>query len=824
MEEDFEISESNIHFDFKGFIVKIFSYWYLFVISILIGLSIAYLINVRKQPIYQVKSLITIKDDQNPFFTTNTSLSFNWGGVSDKVNTVVTTLRTRTHNEKVVTRLHYYIQYLVDGKYQMRDAYGKVPFIAIEDSLQSQLIGRPLTITFLNDDTFELSLNFGEEEPPGNLSFYNYHTKKQERFYFEKDDYKATFRASEYVDSPFFKGRILRNTQPVVVGKPYYIRFNNYYSTVKRFQSINVNPESKGSSILNLSLNGNNKEKLVDYLNTTVQVLSEDMLNRKNLFATKTIRFIDSSLAQKSKELKSVEEELNQFKINNDIIDLTSESSEIRGRLTNLDLEQNVIQRQLDYYKRLEDYLRSRQNYTEVPAPSVAGIDEPSISSAVGKILALSEQRSKYSYSIKSGAPIFDDIDRQINATKEVLLENIESSKKILREQISTVRQNVAELEKEIRKLPKEQQDLLKIERRYTINEETYSLFLNKRNEAGLIKAANVSDVQIIDKAMDTGGGQIGPNTQLNYVMALLLGSFVPLVFVFLLVFLDNKINNPKDINKLSPIPILGVVGKSKSKGNLAVFGKPRSAIAESFRGLRTSMQFIFKQQHIQGNKTILITSSVSGEGKTFTAINLASVFSMSGKKTLLIGLDLRKPKIFEDFDITNEIGVVNYLIDQNSIEDITQATKFDNLDIIVSGPVPPNPSELLMTDKMDVLFNTLRDKYDCIIMDTPPIGLVSDALNLGKYADASIYLLRQNYTKKAMLSVINERHDKGEIKNISFILNYFQHKAKYGYGYGYGYSYGYGYGPYGKGYLQHEKKRPLWKKILLKLKKTFNV
>jgi capsular exopolysaccharide synthesis family protein len=822
MDEDFEISESNAYFDFKGFIVKIFSYWYLFVISILIGLSIAYFINVRKQPIYQIESLITIKDDQNPFFTSNTSLTFNWGGVSDKVNTTVTTLKTRTHNQKVVDRLGYYIQYFEDGKYQMEDAYGRVPFIAVEDSLQPQLMGRKMTVTFLDENTFELSLTF-EDEEPGNLNYFNYSSKEQERKYSDKTNYKATFKTSEYIDSPYFKGQILRNTIPVLEGKPYYFQFNNYYSTVKQFQDINVSPENKGSSILKLSLNGNNKEKLVDYLNTTVYVLSEDMLNRKNLFATKTIRFIDSSLTEKSKELKSVEEELNQFKISNDIIDLTAESSEIRQRLTNLDLEKNEIQRQLDYYNRLESYLRNRQNYTDVPAPSVAGIDEPSISAAVGKIVALSEQRSKYAYSLKTDAPVFDDIDRQIDANKSVLLENIDSSKEILQEQLSTVRQNEAELERQIRKLPKEQQDLLKIERRYTISEETYSLFLSKRNEAGLIKAANVSDVQIIDKAMDTGGGKIGPNTQLNYVMALLIGSFVPLVFVFLLVFLDNKINNPKDIGKLSPIPILGVVGKSKTSSNLAVFSKPRSAIAESFRGLRTSMQFIFKQKHIQGNKTILITSSISGEGKTFTGINMASVFSMSGKKTLLIGLDLRKPKIFEDFEITNDIGVVNYLIDQNSIEDITQTTKYDNLDVIVSGPVPPNPSELLMSDKMDVLFKTLKEKYDCIIMDTPPIGLVSDALNLGKYADASLYLLRQNYTKKAMLSVINEKYEKGEVKNISFVLNYFQHKAKYGYGYNYGYGYGYGYGRYGNGYLQHENKQSLRKRIKRKLKKIFN-
>lgn len=823
MEGNFEINESTEYFDFKGLFAKILSYWYVFAISITLGLSIAYLVNLISQPVYKIESLITIKDDQNPFFSSNTSLTFNWGGVSDKVNTTITTLKTRTHNEKVVDRLKYYIQYFEEGKYQKEDAYGRMPFIVMEDSLQPQLIGREIAITFLDNKKFELTINF-EDEEPGQLDFFNYSTKELLNIDSKKVNYTKLFSISDYVNTPYFKGNIYRTNYPLIENKPYYFQFNNSYSVVKKFQDLDVMPETKGSSILKLSLSGHNKKKLVDYLNTTIQVLSEDMLNRKNLFATKTIRFIDSSLAEKSKELKSVEDELNQFKINNDIIDLTAESSEIRKRLSSLDLEKNDIRRQIDYYNRLENYLRNRKDYADVPAPSVAGIEEPSISSAVGKIVALSQQRSKYAYSLKKDAPVFNDIDRQINATKSVLLENIESSKAILQEQNLTVQNNILGLENQIRKLPKEQQDLLNIERRYTISEETYSLFLSKRNEASLVKAANVSDVHIIDEAMDTGGGKIGPNTKLNYIMALLVGMFLPLIFVFMLVFLDNKINNPKDINRLSPIPILGVVGKSKSRNNLAVLSKPRSVIAESFRGLRTSVQFILKQNQIQGNKTLLLTSSVSGEGKTFTAINLASVFSMSGKKTLLLGLDLRKPKIFEDFNLTNEIGVANYLIDQNSIEDITQTTNYKNLDVIVSGPVPPNPSELLMSDKMDSLISILKEKYDCIIMDTPPIGLVSDALNLNKYTDATLYLIRQNYTKKAMLSIINEKYEKGEVKNISFVLNYFQHKAKYGYGSNYGYGYGYGYGSYGNGYLIDEANNSTLKRIKRKIKNIFDV
>ncbi|HBC04549.1 MAG TPA: sugar transporter, partial [Aequorivita sp.] len=289
-------------------------------------------------------------------------------------------------------------------------------------------------------------------------------------------------------------------------GTPYYIVFRNYDGIVKRYLGVRVDPESKGSSVLRMRLTGNNKAQLVDYLNTSVEVLSEDMLERKNLFATKTIKFIDSSLAIKSAELSTVEDELNQFKNKNAIFNLESEGSEINAKLNELDLRKESINRELNYYNTLQDYLINRSDYRDVPAPSVAGISEASVVSGVGKIVALAEERNKLQYSFKEGAPIFNDIDRQIDAVKTVLLENIRSSKSLKNQELTSINRDIGRYEGEIRKLPKEQQDLLNIERRYNLSQGTYNLFLAKRSEAGLVKAANVSDVMVIDSAKDTGG------------------------------------------------------------------------------------------------------------------------------------------------------------------------------------------------------------------------------------------------------------------------------------------------------------------------------
>jgi capsular exopolysaccharide synthesis family protein len=236
--------------------------------------------------------------------------------------------------------------------------------------------------------------------------------------------------------------------------------------------------------------------------------------------------------------------------------------------------------------------------------------------------------------------------------------------------------------------------------------------------------------------------------------------------------------------------------------------------VAESFRAVRSNIQFLFDRKIKDASKTVVVTSSVSGEGKTFISINMATVFALGGKKTILVGLDLRKPKIFGDFNLTNEIGVVNYLIDEKNISEIIQKSKIPNLDVITSGPIPPNPSELLINSATEELIAKLKEDYEYIILDTPPIGLVSDALELLKYADATIYVLRQDYSKKGMLKIINEKYKKDSISKVSIVLNDFKIKTKYGYGYGY--SYGYGYGKYSNGYSDDEKKS-FFKKLFTK-------
>ena len=809
--KDFSSFETQNNFDFKGFLIKILSYWKLFLLSLLIAFTIAYQVNVRKEKIYGVESQINIKEENNPFFTSTTSLVFNWGGTSDKVQAVETILKSRSHNESVVRKLHFYIQYLKKEKYNYQDVYGSVPFMVNCENSKGQILNVLIKIKFLNQTNYEISIPFEGEI----LTLFNYSDNSSRLLNSPETDFVGNYKIGEQVSLPYLNWKLELTDFPLdYVGKEFFVKFNDFDKTVSTYKNIDISPvDPKGGSLLKLGLQGTNKALLVDFLNTTVVVLRKNELDSKNEFAKNTIHFIDSTLVVMEKQLKTSENDLDEFRRGKNIVEIESGGAPIAAKLSELDNERDVINRKIAYYNRLNSYLKNSTDYSKLPAPAVAAIDDPNIIMGVSKLISLSVERAAMSYTTKQ-QKFYKDFDNQMEAIKNVLFENIVSAKVGIISDLSVVNKNIVETESLLMQLPEDQQALLKIKRKYDLNDAVYNTFLQKRSEADIVRAANVSDIQSIDPAKDTGGGLLGPKTSVNYILALFLGFLIPLLVVFVLTLLDNSILNTADIQKLTNIPIIGVTGLSQSVSNLLVFENSKSAIAESFRAIRSSLQFLYKNQNVDGAKTLMITSSISGEGKSFTAVNIATVFALSEKKTVIVVMDLRKPKVVDDFNLSNEIGVVNYLIGQKSIDEVIQKTQVPFLDIISSGPIPPNPAELLLGDRMNDLFAELKSKYDYIIIDTPPIGLVSDALAINQFSDVVLYIVRQKRTKKSMLTVVNEKYKNKELNSVCIILNGFENKAKYGYGYGYG------YGGYSDGYYQEEKPLTFMQKIQKKFKK----
>lgn len=815
--EKFDVDDMK-SFDVKDYVLKVISHWKLFLFMLFLGLIIAFFVNKHKQRIYSLDSLIVVKEEQNPLFTSSTNIAFNWGGPSDKVETIINVLKSRSHNEKVVKKLKYYIDYLQQGDYRLEDVYGKVPFEIVLDSSSYNIAGVPIRLSYGNDGQVTVSVEFEEDE----YKLVNYNNDKTKSFAPKEKSFSRKVSLVEQVALPFCHFKIITTDASELLGKEYFIRFNSFNNVVRSFQGIDAKTKTKGTSLIALSLKGTNKKKIEDYINATVEVLDKDQQDQKIQYAIRTKEYIDQVFDSAAINLNNIEKELGEYRRKNNAYDLSTEGQTLFVEFSQLDKQKQLTKERLVYFNNLESYLNSNSEVTsDIPAPANLSLEDVNITKNLGQLMELSKEKKALSQTVTSDYPKLKTLNDRIKITREVVLENLKNLKSETNATLSSIASRMGNYNARLKKLPKKEQGLLTLKRTQGITAANYEYLKQKQYEAGTAIAANVSDIKILDKAKDVGQVPISPNTKFNYLIAAMLSFGLPFLYILIKEALNNKILTVEELEKLFEIPVLGVIGSSKLDTYLAVFNSPKSSMAESFRALRSNIQFLFKES--KGAKTLVVTSSVSGEGKTLTSINMATVFAMSKKKTILLGLDLRKPKLHKDFDIDNEVGIVNYLIGQKEKTDIIKQTKIPNLDIITSGPVPPNPSELLLSMQTNDLMDYLKENYDYIVIDTPPVGLVADAIELFKYADATMYIVRQDYTQKGMPKMIDDKYRSGELKNISFVLNDFSMSKGYGYGYGYGYggyNYGYGYGGYGKydnGYHINTQQIPWYKRIFKK-------
>ena len=505
---------------------------------------------------------------------------FNWGGTSDQVQTISTTLQSRSHNELVVDKLQYYISYLAQGQYNLVDAYGAVPFYVAIDKNKNQLSGTPIGIKFLSETEYQVSIPFAENS----VSLISYLDNSYSNTAVVPGDFVQTYKVGEQVSLPFLNWKLqIKDAPGWYKGNEYFVQFNDFDGTVSNYRGVNVRSDDKGGSIITLEMQGTNKARMVEYLNATVKMLIKRQLDSKNQFATNTIQFIDSTLIAMESQLKETTNELKSFRNGKNIYDIEEGGGKFSGQMLEFDVKKDEITRKMAYYNSLKAYLKNSVDYAKLPAPSVAGIDDPNVVMNVSKLISLSTHRSEMAYAVKS-EKIFRDFDNQMEAIKKVLLENISTAKTALQYDLALVTNKISAAENTMKQLPEDQQELIKIKRKYDLSDNIYSTFLQKRSEADIVKAANLSDIHFIDPAKDIGQGLIGPKTSVNYVLALFIGILIPLLFVFALFFINNSIQNTEDISKLTQIPLLGVVGLNTDKTELAVFDKPKSALSESDR------------------------------------------------------------------------------------------------------------------------------------------------------------------------------------------------------------------------------------------------
>jgi capsular exopolysaccharide synthesis family protein len=779
--------------DFKRYFSLFLSNWYWFAIALFITIGIAYAENRYSEEIYTVSSTLLIKDDQFGKGSSDLGNIFPVASAfksEQNLKNEIGILRSFSLNYRVMLEMpDFHVVYVSVGRRGIAETrlYKNAPFKVIYDSLEKQSIGVKVTIKILNKDNYKLEID-GD------------------------NDFNKTLSFGERFNEMGFDFTVIRNPglfsfNPDASNK-YYFYFVSPEGLANQYRGkLSIAPIEEDATLVTLSVSGSVPEQEADYLNKLMNVYLQRGLEVKNETAEKTIEFIDGQIGSISDSLSKVESNLENFRLTNRLIDLSREGTNIQNRLESYGNEHSALMLQKQYYLYLKDYVSSKNETGDIVSPGAMGVENGSLERLVAELASLQKQKSIMKVNISEDLPVVTLIDNSINDVKAQIAENINSSMQSIDNAIKDSEHRISIVEAELNKLPGTERRLINIQRNFDLNNTVYNYLLEKKAEAGIAKASTVSDNRIIDYAESFNSVMISPKSRQNYVMGLIFGLFIPAILILLIDYLNNKIIDKKDIEKRTKAPIIGTISHNSLETEIPVAEKPGSALAESFRSLRTNLKYFIKEEQ---NPVISVSSTINSEGKTFISANLAAIIASNGKKVLLVGLDLRKPRIHKIFGINIDTGISTYLIGQEKFENIIFQTEVENLWYAPSGPVPPNPAELIDSPEMREFITMAKKQFDFIIIDTPPVALVTDALLVASFTDLYLFVVRQRYSSRNTLDLIEEINRNGSIRSLGIVINdisltgYYGYGLRYGYSAGYGYYYGhnyYGYyGSYGKG------------------------
>jgi tyrosine-protein kinase Etk/Wzc len=778
--------------DIKKIAIKILRNWYWFIISVLITSAIAYFINRSRIPIYNVNATLIVNEEKK----SSVDLLIN---ALDRysarkiIENEIAIIKSYRMAYKAITELRsdFEISYFSIGRLKKPMLYKSAPFKIILDSSSLNTPNCPVYITILNKDQYRIEID-GE-----------FNVNKIHKF------------GEPYIDKNFHFTAFLNNVN-LDYSIKYYFTINSFNSLVNFYQGqLSVSPNDKKGTVLILSINGPVAAMEADYLNKLMEVYIRSGLEEKNQTATNTINFIDEQLSTVVDSLRKAEDKLQNFRLNNKILDVSSEGNAIMQRLEKVQTEKATVDVEIKYYKYLQKYIEDKKDFREALAPSIMGIDDPLLNSLVSELASLYGERSILTRNAQQNYPGLSLINAKIQNAMDALKENIKQIINSANISIGEINKRLADIEREIQQLPITERRLLNIERDFKLNDKIYDFLLQRRADAAITKASNVADNKVLDQASYQNYVLVSPKTSRNKMIAIALGLLIPLFILLIIEYFNEKIIEPKDIENLTKVPIYGSVGHNEKITDIPVAKNPKSPIAESFRAFRTNLQYVMRNKE---QKVICISSTIIGEGKTFCAVNLAAIIAQSNKKTLLMSLDLRKPKTHKIFDINNRKGLSTYLIGRSTFEEVVVQTEIEHLFVAPSGPVPPNPAELIETSLMEEFIARAKNEFDIIIIDTPPIAIVTDALLLTKFSDVFVFVIRQNYSTKAVLKLVDDLYHKRDMTNVGILINdikvnsYYRYTRKYSYGYGY---YGYGYSSNEAYYGETVEKPKLFRRIV---------
>lgn len=795
--------------------------WYWFAFTILAALVVAFAYLRYTTPIYQVRTSILMENEKSsPYGTAlgaNSQANIFQGlgmmGSMRNIHNQMVIVTSSPIVTRTLSELNFNVTYYSLGRVSVKEQYKTAPFVVVWDDNRPQIIDADFKLNIESNGDLHLSI---EAE---NAMVYDITNGKTIK-HIPRISYSKKFRAGSKVltDAFSFTINLTEHFNPEAPNN-YSFRFHSNEMLVKQYcAGIEVALANKETSILHISHKTQNPQKGIDFLNKLSEVYQSDNLDKKNENANRTIQFISSQLASISDSLTFSQSQMETFQSENKLLDISLQSQQVLEQMRDLDKERLALETQNKYYYYLKKYIQKEENDIEtIIAPSAMGIQDPLLNNLILQLNQLAtEKSSQTSIRQNSQHPTIIRINSQIESVRSSLRENVNNIISQSDIALSNLNTRIRQLEAQVRRLPATERNYINIERKYTLNNETYTFLLQKLSEAQIAMASNTSDGQVIEEAHMVGNGPISPKGKVIYAIALILGLGIPLGFIVLLDLLNNKINSQQDIEQITQIPIIGHVLQNTDKkiSRQLMLERPQSPASETFRAIRSNLNLIVKNKE---KPVIAITSAFMGEGKSYNTINIAASMAMLNKKVAILDLDLRNSKLAEEFMLDSGLGVVDYIIDMATFDEIVYDTRIPELKLIPAGSIPPNPAEMLVDPKMTDLLQQLKQRFDVIIIDTPPVGLVADIFPLYEQIDSTIIVVRYGYTRKAPFKDALCQIEKNQLKGLAIVMNGIKNSHyRYGYnGYGYGYGYGYGHETTSNRRNKRQKPKPCERKVL---------
>lgn len=765
-------NESSEGFNIKEFILQALSYKYFYIISFILCFAIAFLVNKFSPVVYEVNSIIGPVEDRRSSLLESNNLFSGLGNFSQSRNLEndINSLNSFSLISTTIKNLNLEIGYFTGKDGILRkpaQVFSGNHYSVSIDKSHVQPINTKFYINILDENSFRLKAS--EED----VSLYNYiDNVVVSSHHVLKIDTVCNF--NQTIDNRYFKFSVSLNKElmPDQTGderSDYFVFYHIDQLAKSYLGRLTVEPVSIKSSLINIRFRGENIALTVDFLNKYLQTYLDENLSKKNRIALNTINFIESQISDISDSLVISQSKLRDYRSAYQVTDLSYQGQQALQQMNQIENERAALQVQERYYNYVLEYLSKNEDMAGLAPPSVANVVDPIMNQLILDLLNMNAERSAILSNNAEKNLFLGQLENKIKLQRQTIIENVKNNLNTLYLTQNELNYRADKISNEISRLPRTELNMVSMQRKFNLTDAIYTFLLQKRSEAAIAMASNYPDYEILEPARESTRSVLSPRTMLNWILALFIAVMIPTIYIILKNFFNEKITTVKDAENLLKRPVLSLIYTNYYKTEAVVSEVPGSSIAESFRNLRSNLFLKYRSQPL---KVIMVTSSQPMEGKSFISLNLAAAIASVGHKTILVDCDMRRPSLHEKLNLDNSNGLSNYMANHTSKEEIIFSTGISNLSFIPAGPLLPDSCELIEAGTLDELINYLKSKYEYIIIDSTPTGLVADATAIIKYASHILLVCRSNHTRKDIFNDVLTMFRMNKIDNFDVVFN----------------------------------------------------